>query len=193
MDDIFRRMDFTSDGKVEIEEFVNEYHKFYQQLEEEIEEFSLRINDQKQRAEQIEQRLQEMKRIEKPSSNRHPVFGEYNIMKGSILSVHVIDARGLQPKFKNLANAQVHLEIENNRSTTKENPLSNNPVWNEVSTFDIEQGIDSLKVKVYDYELDDGSRAFGDRSRNLIGEVDINLSELSVDSKQKRDNNPREF
>ena len=61
-------------------------------------------------------------------------------MKGSILSVHLIDARELQPVFGNQANAQVRLMIEGNRSSTKENAFSNNPVWNEVSAFDIEQG-----------------------------------------------------
>ena len=62
-------------------------------------------------------------------------------MRGSILSVHVIDARELRPYFSNQANAQVRLLIEGNRSTTKENPnFSNNPVWNEVNTFDIEAG-----------------------------------------------------
>jgi len=40
--------------------------------------------------------------------------------------------------------------IEGNRATTKENAYSNNPVWNEVSTFDIERGDDTLKVQVID-------------------------------------------
>ena len=58
-------------------------------------------------------------------------------MQGSILSVHVIDARELKGNSGGAANARVRLSIEGNRSNTLEIPGSNNPVWNEVSAFDI--------------------------------------------------------
>lgn len=101
-------------------------------------------------------------------------------MKGSILSVHLIDARELQPVFSNQANAQVRLMIEGNRSSTKENAFSNNPVWNEVSAFDIEQGQDVLKVEVLDCKPSDGS-AISDRNKQVIGEVQIGLKDLSAE------------
>ena len=53
-------------------------------------------------------------------------------MQGSILSVHVIDARELRPANGVVANARVRLDIEGNPSRTQEVPSSNNPVWNEV-------------------------------------------------------------
>ena len=79
-----------------------------------------------------------MKRMEKPSQHLHPVFQDKYIMQGSILSVHVIDARELRPASgSGVVNARVRLMIEGNRSNTLEIPGSNNPVWNEVSAFDI--------------------------------------------------------
>jgi len=60
--------------------------------------------------------------------------------------VHLVDARELRPHYGNVANAQVRAVIETNRDTTKETVTSNNPVWNEVMTFDIEKGDDTLKI-----------------------------------------------
>ena len=128
-------------------EFIEQFYQEYAQLQEEIEELELRIKDQDQRSGQIEQRLVEMKRMEKPSKHTHPVFPEQYIMQGSILSVHVIDARELRPSRPGgVANARVRLNIEGNRSNTQEIPGSNNPVWNEVSAFDILEGVESLSV-----------------------------------------------
>lgn len=110
-----------------------------------------------------------MKNLEKPSQHSHPVFPEQYIMKGSILSVHVIDARELRPVFSNQANAQVRIMIEGTRINTKENPFSNNPVWNEVSAFDIERGQDNLVIQVLDCQPDDGIRAIGERRKEVIG------------------------
>lgn len=80
----------------------------------------------------------------------HPALPDLRIMKQSILSVHLVDARELRPAFGRTANAQVRTSIEGNRDSTKETVASNNPVWNEVMTFDIERGDDVLKVEVLD-------------------------------------------
>ena len=80
----------------------------------------------------------------------HPVFDRQYIMQGSILSVHVIDARELRPSNGPVANARVRLSIEGNRSSTQEIPATNDPVWNEVSAFDIIEGTDKLLVQVQD-------------------------------------------
>ena len=86
----------------------------------------------------------ETRRTEKPSRHAHPVFQEKQIMRGSILSVHVIDARELRPVYGQLASSQVRLMMEGNRSNTNEAQLTNNPVWNEVLAFDIDHGKDNL-------------------------------------------------
>ena len=111
--------------------------------------------------------------MEKKSKNMHPVFDRQYIMQGSILSVHVIDARDLKPSNGPAANARVRLSIEGNRSSTQEIPGSNNPVWNEVSAFDILEGTDKLAVQVQDVQPN--------RERTLIGEVEIDLRDLSHD------------
>ena len=111
--------------------------------------------------------------MEKKSKNMHPVFDRQYIMQGSILSVHVIDARDLKASNGPAANARVRLSIEGNRSSTQEIPGSNNPVWNEVSAFDILEGTDKLAVQVQDVQPN--------RERTLIGEVEIDLRDLSHD------------
>lgn len=74
--------------------------------------------------------------------------------------------------------------IEGNRSSTKENAFSNNPVWNEVSAFDIEQGQDVLQVQVLDCRPDDGNNPIGDRNKQVIGEVQIGLKDLSYEQQE---------
>ena len=70
-------------------------------------------------------------------------------MQGSILSVHVIDARELRTANPRVsANARVRLSMEQNRSNTQEVPGTNNPVWNEVIAFDILRGAENLQVQV---------------------------------------------
>ena len=71
---LFARMDADEDQTVDKTEFVEQYYQEYTQLQEEIEELELRIKDQNQRSAQIDQRLVEMRRMEKKSKNMHPVF-----------------------------------------------------------------------------------------------------------------------
>ena len=73
-------------------------------------------------------------------------------MKGSVLSVNVIDARNLLPKKqgRRLVNAQVKMSIEGATSRTEEVPNTNDPVWNEVIAFDILKGSETLKLSVID-------------------------------------------
>ena len=118
-------------------------------LQEEIEDLVLRIKDQEQRSVQIEQRLSDMRNQEKASRFSHPVFPNQHIMQGSILSVHVIDARELNPsQDSGVVSARVRLSIEGNRSNTQEIFNNSNPVWNEVSAFDILKGNENLSVQV---------------------------------------------
>ena len=102
---MFDRMDRSGEQRVDLAEFVEYYHSEYTALQEEIEELGLRVKDQEHRAAQIEKRLEEIKRIEKPSGYMHPAFPDQYIMKQSILSVHVVDARDLNPVFGKTANA----------------------------------------------------------------------------------------
>ena len=79
-------------------------------------------------------------------------YDDWYIMKGSVLSVNVIDARNLLPKKqgRRLVTAQVKMSIEGETSRTQEVPNTNDPVWNEVIAFDILKGSDTLKLSVID-------------------------------------------
>ena len=92
-------------------------------------------------------------------------------MKGSVLSVNVIDARYLHPKRQGrLATAQVKMSIEGETQRTQEIPNTNDPVWNEVIAFDIMKGTDTLKLSVIDVvDRDD---------KQQIGSCEIDLSFL---------------
>jgi Ca2+-dependent lipid-binding protein len=76
-------------------------------------------------------------------------------MTGSILSVHVIDARDLRTRTGEKANAQIRLKIEKQSSKTKVVYNSNDPVWNEVIAFDIATGTDDLVLTVENVDGND--------------------------------------
>jgi|LakMenEpi03Aug12_release.lakeMendotaPanAssembly.Ray.scaffolds.fasta_scaffold230438_2 hypothetical protein len=92
-------------------------------------------------------------------------------MVGSILSVHIINAEELNPGRRGEANAIVRVEIEKQRQQTLM-VTSNNPVWNEILTFDITKGVEDLKLTVEDRY-----------SNKVIGTKAISLKILSEDPK----------
>ena len=182
IDAVFYRMDTDNSQSIQIQEFVKFYFDLYVENSELVEELELRVKDQEQRAQQIEARLVEMRRLEKPSQMTHSVFQEQAIMQGSILSVHIIDARELRPPQGGIANARVRLSIEGNRSSTQEVPGSNNPVWNEVSAFDILQGNENLLIKVDNVKPN--------REREEIGSTQIDLRQLSAEQQRWMSEHP---
>jgi hypothetical protein len=64
---------------------------------EEIEELTYRIKDVQIREKEIVEKLGELKKSERLSGQLHPKFQDRQIMVGSILSVHVVDARDIIP------------------------------------------------------------------------------------------------
>lgn len=175
--EIFHVMDKNDDFKVSVDEFIDCFFEQYKLMQEEIEELELRIKDQVQRSHQIEARLDEMRRLEKASEFSHPIFSDQAIMQGSILSVHVIDARDLRPIGNGAVNAaRVRLNIEDNPQRTNEVPNSNNPVWNEVLAFDILTGQDMLGIEVQD--------VLPSRKNEIIGTTMIDLRILSEQQSQ---------
>ena len=96
-------------------------------------------------------------------------------MKGSTLSVHVIDARNLKSS-NDFANSQVRLSIEEQSSNTQRVNNSNDPVWNEVIAFDISKGTEPLVIEVMDF--------ISTRQKEIIGRYEIDLSELYIQEEQ---------
>ena len=103
-------------------------------------------------------------------------------MTGSILSVHVINGRNLKPAFTDPASANVSLSVEGKRQDTQTAALTNNPEWDKVIAFDIEQGKDNLLVEVFD----NNHRGV----QKPIGFVKIDLKELSQGQKEWAQRNP---
>lgn len=78
-------------------------------------------------------------------------MNEYGIMHGSILTVHVVEARDLKPMDMNgYSDPYVVLQIEDQRIETNYKKSTLSPVWNESFTFDILHGRDTLRVVVMD-------------------------------------------
>ncbi len=144
---LFEFMDADNDKNIVLDEFVQHYFKLQRNLHEEIEEIGFRINDQTTRAKQIEEKLEELRKAEGYTQKRHFKFTDRLIMVGSILSVHVIDARDVKPSSgRGLATSQIRLQIEGQSSKTRQVERSNEPVWDEVLIFDIKSGSEPLKV-----------------------------------------------
>jgi len=74
-------------------------------------------------------------------------------MNGSILTVHVVEARELRANnVEGLLDPFVELTIEDQVSKTNYKKGTLDPVWNESSTFDIVHGQDPLKLEVLDQD-----------------------------------------
>jgi Ca2+-dependent lipid-binding protein len=72
-------------------------------------------------------------------------------MHGSILTVHVVEARDLKPMdMDGTSDPYVILEIEDQRIETNYKQQTLSPVWNESFTFDIINGREALKITVMD-------------------------------------------
>lgn len=72
-------------------------------------------------------------------------LNEYGIMHGSILTVHVVEARDLKPMdMDGTSDPYVILQIEDQRIETNYKKSTLNPVWNESFTFEIVHGREPL-------------------------------------------------
>lgn len=72
-------------------------------------------------------------------------------MHGSILTVHVVEARDLKPMdMDGTSDPYVILEIEDQKIETNYKKSTLSPVWNESFTFDVLHGKEPLRIKVMD-------------------------------------------
>ena len=73
VEELFSKIDINHDGKVSLEEFIDSFHTAKRECIEELDTLELRIKDQEQRRNAIDVKLQELRKTEKPTRNRHPV------------------------------------------------------------------------------------------------------------------------
>ena len=123
------------------------------------------LADSTRQRDDIAQKLREVSDIER-ASPYNP-----NIMQGSTLTVHVVEARDLKPMDPDgTSDPYAILEIEGNRSETKYVSSTTNPVWNESFQFDIERANEPLHIVVMDKDV------FG--TDDFEGECRISLDKL---------------
>jgi Ca2+-dependent lipid-binding protein len=78
-------------------------------------------------------------------------LNDYGIMFGSILTVHVVEARDLKAMdMDGTSDPYVVLQIEDQKIETNYKKGTLNPVWNESFTFDIVHGNEPLKIAIMD-------------------------------------------
>ena len=123
------------------------------------------LADSTRQRDDIAQKLREVSDTER-ASPYNP-----NIMQGSTLTVHVVEARDLKPMDPDgTSDPYAILEIEGNRSETKYVSSTTNPVWNESFQFDIERANEPLHIVVMDKDV------FG--TDDFEGECRISLDKL---------------
>lgn len=92
-------------------------------------------------------------------------------MVGSLLSVHIVEARDLTSMYKDGTSdpyVRITLEGQEIESNVKKGTL--NPVWNESFTFEILHGRESMKVMVMDKDT------FG--NDDFKGQTEIDMEQL---------------
>jgi hypothetical protein len=142
-EEIYNMIDLNRDGRVTLEEFVTKYLDTRQKLSERLNEVYKKIADHKRQRDEMATKLKQVQGTEQ--------LNEYGIMHGSILTVHVVEARDLKPMdMDGTSDPYVILSIEDQRIETNYKKSTLSPVWNESFTFDIMQGRDQLKIVVMD-------------------------------------------
>ena len=162
-EEIFAEIDKDQSGRVSLVEFVEAYFAQQMEVEERIEELKKMIDEDQKKRVEIAAKLQEI-------SGQEQMNG-YGIMVGSVLTATIVEARELRSgRYTGTPNPYVVLQIEGQKSATDPVPKTVDPVFNEIISFDIVTGRESLIVQVFDH-ADIGSDT-------LIGQCEVTLDEL---------------
>ncbi len=103
-----------------------------------------KIAEHKKSRDDIKRRLEQV-------NNQGEQRNQHGIMEGSILTVHVVEARDLKPlDYDQTSDPYVILMIEGQKITSNFKKATINPVWNESFTFDIDHGREKLRIEIYD-------------------------------------------
>jgi hypothetical protein len=162
-EEIFAEIDKDQSGRVSLVEFVEAYFAQQMEVEERIEELKKMIDEDQKKRVEIAAKLQEI-------SGQEQMNG-YGIMVGSVLTATIVEARELRSgRYTGTPNPYVVLQIEGQKSATDPVPKTVDPVFNEIISFDIVTGRESLIVQVFDH-ADIGSDT-------LIGQCEVTWDEL---------------
>lgn len=117
----------------------------------------------------METKLVELTKTEKPSNISHPMKPDRKIMHGSICSVHVINAQAISDQGRQLPldSYAVRCLLNGQDYSTSKN-YGQQPIWNEILTFDINKVDLNLKMQLVNTSMN-----------SVVGETTFELSDLS--------------
>lgn len=135
MEEIFNELDEDQNGRISIAEFVGAYFRQQVQVEDRIAELEKLIKEDLKKRGEIVARLEEIHASEQ--------VNEYGIMLNSVLTVGVIEGRGLRHSQPEIV---LVMGIEGQRADTEPVMVrpGADPVWKEIITFEITTGREPL-------------------------------------------------
>lgn len=143
--ELFAKMDRNQDSVVTTEEFIWSYVDAERLITQRMNELRRQVAENTKQMEETRRKMIEARESEQ--------LNDFGIMKGSVLTVNVVEAQNLKPMdIGGTSDPYVILMCERQKIETKYVTNDLNPVWNEVFTFQIEHGNDDLKVIVMDHD-----------------------------------------
>jgi hypothetical protein len=143
--ELFAKMDRNQDSVVTTEEFIWSYVDAERLITQRMNELRRQVAENTKQMEETRRKMIEARESEQ--------LNDFGIMKGSVLTVNVVEAQNLKPMdMGGTSDPYVILMCERQKIETKYVTNDLNPVWNEVFTFQIEHGNDDLKVIVMDHD-----------------------------------------
>jgi len=152
---IFMEIDEDGSGTIPMEEFVFSYFEKQRQVKERIQQLEEDVKTHQEAREKLVGKLKETRQRER--------LNNYGLDEDAILSVRVVEARDLKP-MDITGKSDPYCVLRFTNQTQKSNYIKQelNPVWNEVFTFDVETGKETMEITVFDKD-DFGSDDFEGR------------------------------
>jgi Ca2+-binding EF-hand superfamily protein len=142
---LFDKMDKDKDSIVSADEFILSYIDAEKLYQSKIADLQKQVQDSFEQMEDAQDKMKATANIEELNS--------YGIMKGSVLTVHVVKAQNLIPMdIGGASDPYVILSCEGQQIETRYISNDLNPVWEETFTFQIQRGTEDLSVIVMDYD-----------------------------------------
>jgi hypothetical protein len=160
---LFKEMDRSGNGKVDIEEFWETFALKVEEYNTQIDEWDRKILEIRSEISTFNTQKQEVARSE--------AMNQFGIMEGSVLIVTVCEAKDIVHYGIERIDPFVMLQCEGQKIETSYKPDTKHPIWNEWFTFDIKRGDDPLRLTVYDR---------GTFSNSFLGKLMINLETLGT-------------
>lgn len=139
--ELFAKMDKNSDDAITVEEFIRSYVDAEEMIKGRIDDLKQQINESEAHLAESQKQLAEAERTEE--------MNEFGVMKGSLLTVQVIEAKNLKTVgLTGTSNPSVVLMCGAQKIQTDQLTKTQAPHWDQAFTFSIEKGDADLKATV---------------------------------------------